>query len=136
MIVIYQRMICIKVVIFMYMTGIISSRTFHCIKGGQIEIGSYCIITIIRKQFSLIYPAIYLKQGLSNKLIIAKLKFFWCISWDNFMVSHLLSYHIQKDRISHYNAFWYFSLYSMILNTDNISVICNLAYFADSQMQI
>ena len=42
----------------------------------------------------------------------------------------------QKDRISNNNAFWYFSVFSMILNTDNISVICNLAYFADSQMQI
>ena len=29
-----------------------------------------------------------------------------------------------------------FLFFSMILNTDNISVICNPAYFADSQMQI
>ena len=52
------------------------------------------------------------------------------------MVSHLWSYHIHKDEISHENAFWYFSVFPMILNTDNISVIYNLAYFADSQMQI
>ena len=73
MIVIYQGMICIKVVIFMYMTRIISSHTFHCIKGGQIETVSYCIITIIQKQFSLIYPKIYFEQVPNIILIIATL---------------------------------------------------------------